>query len=136
MACFKPLKPLHGLASQAPPISHQKASEVVTPITLLLFKRRHTQKLINSLLRTIRLHLLSVVVFILDPNISRLVIVGVFVLKVVAVVKKACQLCLSNCQRRRDGLFVARILHEIIVVGHYDGVECVRGRMSSFLRLF
>lgn len=95
-----------------------RAQERAIPITLLLFQRRHTQKLIYSLLRIIRLHLLSVVVFILDPDISRLIIVGIFVLKVVAVVKKARQLCLSNSQRRRDGLFVARILHEIIVVGH------------------
>src|SRR5699024_2797288 len=55
------------------------------PIAFLFFQSRHPQKLINGLLRIIHLDLLGIIVFILDPDISRLVVVGILIFEVVAV---------------------------------------------------
>lgn len=55
------------------------------PIALLFFQSRYSQKLINGLLRIIHLDLLGIIVFILDPYISRLIIVGILIFEVVTV---------------------------------------------------
>lgn len=57
------------------------------PVAFVLFQGRYTQKLIDGLLRIIPLHLLGVVVFILDPDISRLIVVRIFILEVISVIQ-------------------------------------------------
>ena len=55
-----------------------------TPVSLLLFKGRNTEELIDSLLWAVGLHLLGIVVFVLDIDVAALVLVFIFVLEIVA----------------------------------------------------
>ena len=64
----------------------QRQREYV-PVAFVLLQGRYAQKLIDGLLRIIPLHLLGVVVFILDPDISRFIVVRIFILEVISVIQ-------------------------------------------------
>ena len=64
----------------------QRQREYV-PVAFVLLQGRYAQKLIDGLLRIIPLHLLGVVVFILDPDISRLIVVRILILEVISIVQ-------------------------------------------------
>lgn len=118
----------------------QRQREYV-PVAFVFFQGRYTQKLIDGLLRIIPLHLLSVVVFILDPDISRLIVIRIFILEVIPVIQSrsviGC-LCLTlgGRWRGKNILFVTRLLHEIIVVGHGGRSEnkTRQGKSRGFLK--
>lgn len=55
-----------------------------SPIALVLFQRRHTQKLIYSLLGIILFDLFCIVVFVLDANIAGFIVVRSLVLEVIS----------------------------------------------------
>jgi len=54
------------------------------PVALLLFKCPNAQKLIDRFFRIVDLHLLGIVVFVLDVDISTLIFVLVLVFEIVA----------------------------------------------------
>ena len=69
------------------PIADIQRQRSYVPVAFVLFQGRYTQKLIDSLLWIIPLHLLGVVVFILDPDISRLIVVRILILEVISIVQ-------------------------------------------------
>ena len=83
MACFNPLNPLDKSVSVFYHINSRHKATGPVPVAFLFFQCRYTQKFIDSLLWIIGLHLLGVVVFIFDSNVSRFIVVGVFVLEVI-----------------------------------------------------
>lgn len=107
-----------------------------SPVSFLLFERRYTQELCYRLFRLICLHLLRIVVFVLDINVSivafKLVLASlniavvdrahtvdfivVLVLEIIAGVSVS--KLTTSWQPRAISLFLIRLLHEVIVVGH------------------
>lgn len=89
------------------------------PITLFFFHRRYPEEFVDSLIRTVGLHLLGIVVFVLDADITGLFVVVIFILEVVSI-------RVRNYATSGDWVLLLlgiRVLHEIIVV--------VRHRVAS-----
>lgn len=85
------------------------------PVRLLLLQRRYAQELVYRGLWVVCLDLLRIVVLVLDVDVAALLLVWIFILEVVAV---ASQPDARQCFAARS-LLVARVLHEIVVVGHF-----------------
>jgi hypothetical protein len=98
---------------------------IVVPVRFFFFQRRYPQELVDSRVRVVYLQLLRVVVLVLDIDIAALLVVVVFIFEVVS----ALQLEPHNRGAwQGHKLFLSRILHEIIVVGHgVARVKVVRG---------
>lgn len=122
MACFNPLNPLNDInpSSFFIFLSLQEIEHV--PVALFLFQSRHAQELVDGLFRVIHLHLFGIVVFIFDPDISRFIVVRIFIFEIVAITK-ASQSRTPRSEEEGEGggdvLLIARVLHKIVVVGHF-----------------
>lgn len=57
------------------------------PVAFLLFQSRYPKELVDGLFRIVHLHLFGIVIFIFDPDISRFIIVRIFVFEIVAITK-------------------------------------------------
>jgi hypothetical protein len=85
------------------------------PIALFWFQCGYSQELIYSFLRVIDFHLLGIVVLVFDIDVTALLFVVIFILKIVAGSLSAWAL---KEMERWALLFLIRVLHKIIIVRH------------------
>jgi hypothetical protein len=101
--------------------SAHRSAEYSIPFTLLWLQSRDTQELVYGLLGIIGLHLLRIVVFVLDVDVSSfLLFIIVLIVKVVA---RRISKWSSRSHVMESLLLLVRVLHEIVVVRHSSGAR-------------
>jgi len=98
-----------------------KSAEHSIPFTLLWLQSGDTQEFVHGLLGIIGLHLLRIVVFVLDVDVSSfLLFIIVLIVKVVA---RHISKWSSRSRVMESLLLLVGVLHEVVVVRHCAGRE-------------